>query len=92
MDFCRKVIHRHHMTPHNFGGIFTELFKIVVVQTEAYEEKKKLLKEFLWQNFIMKIIYTVIKQVMKCFKMTIRAHNITAKILYMEERNRNKRF
>ena len=46
MDFCRKVIHRHHMTPHNFGGIFTELFKIVVVQIEAYKILKKLLKEF----------------------------------------------
>ena len=78
MDFCRKVIHRHHMTPHNFGGIFRELFKIAVVQTETYEEKKKLLKASLWQNFIMKIIYTVIKQVMNCFKMTIRAQNITA--------------
>jgi hypothetical protein len=40
MDFCRKVIHRLHMTPHNFGGIFEELFKIVVVQQKPFEHRK----------------------------------------------------
>ena len=53
MDFCRKVILRHHMTPHNFGGIFRELFKIAVVQIEAYEEKKRLLKEFSMAKFLL---------------------------------------
>jgi hypothetical protein len=32
LGFCIKVIYRHHMSPHNFSGIFKELFKIVVVQ------------------------------------------------------------
>jgi hypothetical protein len=31
VGFCIRVIYRHHMTPHNFCGIFKQLFKIVVV-------------------------------------------------------------